>query len=103
MLSVVIPNWNGLRFLPTYLNALRHQTFRDFETIVVDNGSTDGSRERIAIEFPEVQIVPLETNRGFAPAVNAGIRAARGDTHTGGMSATCGATGSASICGAPST
>ena len=79
MFSVVIPNWNGLRFLPTYLNALRNQTYCDFETLVVDNGSTDGSRERIAKEFPEVRIVALETNRGFAPAVNAGIRAARGD------------------------
>lgn len=79
MFSVVIPNWNGLRFLPTYLNALRTQTFRDFETIVVDNGSIDGSRERIAQEFPEVRIVALGTNRGFAPAINEGIRAARGE------------------------
>ena len=78
MFSVVIPNWNGLRFLPTYLDALRQQTFHDFETIVVDNGSTDGSRERIAQDFPEVRIIALETNRGFAPAVNAGIHAARG-------------------------
>ena len=78
MFSVIIPNWNGLRFLPTYLNALRTQTYRDFETIVVDNGSTDGSRERIAQEFPEVRIVALKTNRGFAPAINEGIRAAHG-------------------------
>lgn len=79
MFSVIIPNWNGLRFLPICLNALRHQTYRDFETIIVDNGSTDGSREFIAREFPDVRIIALETNRGFAPAVNEGIRAARGD------------------------
>ena len=81
MFSVVIPNWNGLRLqlLPTCLNALRQQTFRNFETIVVDDCSTDGSREFIAKEFPEVRVVAQETNRGFAPAVNAGIRAARGD------------------------
>lgn len=79
MLSIVIPNWNGLRFLPTCLNALRHQTFSDFETLVVDNGSTDGSREFIAREFPETRVIALESNRGFAPAVNEGIRAARVD------------------------
>ncbi len=79
MLSVIIPNWNGIRFLPTCLGALRRQTFRDFETIVVDNGSTDGSRELIARDYSEVRVLPLESNRGFTPAVNAGIRAARGD------------------------
>lgn len=79
MFSVIIPNWNGLRFLPTCLNALRQQTFTDFEIIVVDNGSTDGSREFIAREFPATRVLALESNRGFAPAVNAGIRAARGD------------------------
>lgn len=90
MISVVIPNWNGVRLdlLPTCLNALRQQTFRDFEVIVVDNASTDGSREWLVREYPstslrtcpEVRIIPLETNRGFAPAVNIGIRAARGET-----------------------
>ncbi len=79
MFSVVIPNWNGLRLLPSCLNALRAQTFRDFETIVVDDGSTDGSREFLAREFPEVRVLVLETNRGFASAVNEGVRAARGD------------------------
>ncbi len=79
MMTVIIPNWNGLRLLPTCLNALRQQTYRDFETIVVDNGSTDGSRELIAREYAEARVVALDSNRGFAPAVNAGIRAARGD------------------------
>jgi GT2 family glycosyltransferase len=79
MFSTIIPNWNGMRFLPTCLNALRQQTHRDFETILVDNGSTDGSRELLAREFPEARVLALETNRGFAPAVNEGIRAARGD------------------------
>jgi GT2 family glycosyltransferase len=81
MFSVVIPNWNGVRLqlLPTCLNALRAQTYRDYETIVVDNGSTDDSREFLAREFPEVRLLALPTNRGFAPAVNAGMRAARGE------------------------
>ncbi len=81
MLSIIIPNWNGIRLnlLPACLNALRHQTFRGFETIVVDNCSTDDSYEFLAREFPEVRVIALDTNRGFAPAVNEGIRAARGD------------------------
>jgi GT2 family glycosyltransferase len=79
MFSVIVPNWNGLRFLPTCLNALRQQTFRDFEIIVVDDASTDDSRALLKNDFPETRVIALEQNRGFAHAVNAGIRAARGE------------------------
>src|SRR5574341_2011488 len=79
MISVIIPNWNGSQFLPTCLNALRQQTFRDFEIIVVDNGSTDGSRGLLARNYPEVRVIAFEKNRGFASAANEGIRAARGE------------------------
>ena len=81
MLSIIIPNWNGLRgnLLPTCLWALRTQTYRDFEAIVVDNHSTDGSQWFMGNTYPEVRVLALETNRGFAPAVNEGIRAARGN------------------------
>ena len=79
MLSVIIPNFNGLRLLPVCLNALRQQTFQNFETIVVDDASTDGSREFLAREYPEVRVLALEKNGGFARAVNEGIRAARGE------------------------
>ena len=41
-MSVIVVNWNGKHFLETCLTALRRQTFRDFEAILVDNGSTDG-------------------------------------------------------------
>ena len=81
MFSVIIPNWNGMRLnlLPTCLQALRRQTYRDFETIVVDDCSTDGSSWFVGHVYPEVRLIALEKNRGFAPAVNEGIRAARGD------------------------
>ncbi len=81
MFSIIIPNWNGVRLqlLPTCLNALRAQTYRDFEIIVVDDCSTDDSREFLAREFPDVRVVANEKNLGFAPSVNAGIRVARGD------------------------
>lgn len=71
--TVIIPNFNGLRFLGTCLDALRHQTFRDFEILVVDNGSSDGS-----VNWLKEQGIPvllLSENTGFAGAVNAGIRA----------------------------
>lgn len=80
MFSVIIPNYNGLRFLPTCLTALRNQTYRDFEIIVVDDASTDDSRALIQNNFPEAHLIHLEKNRGFACAANTGIRAARGDT-----------------------
>ncbi|MGQ9803500.1 MAG: glycosyltransferase family 2 protein [Anaerolineae bacterium] len=77
--TVVIPNWNGAAHLPTCLESLRRQTFRDFEVIVVDNGSTDESLALLARDYPEVQVLALGENRGFAGACNAGIRAARGE------------------------
>lgn len=76
--SVVIPTWNGAALLHPCLVSLRSQRFRDFEVIVVDNGSTDGTLEMLGREFPEVVSVALPENRGFAPAVNEGIRRASG-------------------------
>jgi GT2 family glycosyltransferase len=81
MFSVIIPNWNGmhLNLLPTCLGSLRRQILRDFETIVVDDGSTDDSPRFVGQVYPEVRLIALKKNGGFAAAVNAGIRAARGD------------------------
>src|SRR5829696_8209393 len=74
-LTVVIPNWNGERFLELCLGSLRDQSFRDFETILVDNGSTDGSLSFVRERFPWVKTIALGGNKGFAKAVNAGIKA----------------------------
>jgi GT2 family glycosyltransferase len=76
--SVVIPNWNGVEHLPTCLDSLRRQTLREVEITVVDNGSTDGSLQLLERRYPEVSVLALGENRGFAGACNAGIRAARG-------------------------
>jgi GT2 family glycosyltransferase len=73
--TVVVPNWNGETFLDLCLSSLRRQSFRDFETVVVDNGSSDGSVKLVERDFPEVRVVRLPENRGFSAAVNAGIRA----------------------------
>lgn len=76
--SVIIPNWNGLRLLRPCLDSLRRQTYRDFEIIVVDNASSDGSAQALAEEYPEVRVLALQRNLGYAGGCNAGIRAARG-------------------------
>ncbi len=76
--SVVIVNWNGRRFLPDCLDSLRAQTCTDFEVIVVDNGSRDGSVELLAASYPWVRVVSLDENTGFAGGNNAGFAIARG-------------------------
>ena len=78
LVSVIIPNWNGSVHLPTCLGSLRRQTYTRFETIVVDNGSQDGSLSLLAGDYPEVRTVALDRNEGFAGGVNAGIRSAGG-------------------------
>jgi GT2 family glycosyltransferase len=75
---VVIPNWNGEKLLPVCLNSLRRQTYRRLEVIVVDNGSGDGSLALLAQDYPEVQVIALAENRGYAGGINAGFRAAHG-------------------------
>ncbi len=76
--SVVIPNWNGCHHLRGCLDALQAQTFRDFEILVVDNASTDGSADWILRNQPTARLVERESNGGFAVAVNEGIRSSRG-------------------------
>ena len=75
--SVVIPNWNGARWLEPCLDALEAQTFRDFDVVVVDNGSTDASlatlERRRAAGSLALRIVALPQNVGFAAGMNAGI------------------------------
>jgi GT2 family glycosyltransferase len=78
-LSVVIPNWNGARFLPVCLEALRRQTYTPLEVIIVDNASTDGSPDVIKRDYAWVKLIELPTNTGFTGACNAGMRAAQGE------------------------
>jgi GT2 family glycosyltransferase len=76
--SVIIPTWNGCELLRAALGSLRLQTFSDFESVVVDNGSRDGTVAMLEAEFPDVVVVRFAENRGFAVAANAGVRASRG-------------------------
>lgn len=72
--TVIIPNYNGLKFMEDCLASLEKQTVRDFKLLVVDNGSTDGSVEWLRER--QIPTIFLPTNTGFSGAVNAGIRAA---------------------------
>ncbi len=78
LISIVIPNWNGKHFLADCLDSIRKQTHKSIETIIIDNGSHDGSVEFLKTNYPEVKLITYEVNTGFAPAVNAGIKAATG-------------------------
>jgi GT2 family glycosyltransferase len=77
--SVIIPNWNGQRFLPVCLEALRRQSYGAHEVILVDNASADDSVAYTRGAYPGVRVECLPRNVGFAGGVNAGIRAARGE------------------------
>ncbi len=75
--TVVIPNWNGKKYLKQCLDSLLSQKGEVPHIIVVDNGSTDGSVSYIKEEYPLVQLIEFQENHGFCKAVNAGITAAR--------------------------
>ena len=57
--SVIVPNWNGLRFIGMCLDSLKRSSFDDFEVIVVDNGSVDGSRELMEEKYPWIRLIKL--------------------------------------------
>ncbi len=72
--SVVIPNYNGKKFIEACLSALLLDAPKA-EILVVDNGSTDGSRELAEQRFPQIRLIALDQNYGFPRAVNEGIKA----------------------------
>lgn len=79
MTSVVIVNWNGKHYLPSCLMSLRKQLYQEFEIIMVDNGSSDGSVNFVRENFPEVKVIESSVNLGFAAGNNLGFQQARGE------------------------
>jgi len=78
-LSIIIVNYNTRELLRACLQSVLEQTREiAFEIIVIDNDSTDGSREMLRDAFPQVRVIHNENNRGFAAANNQGIRLATG-------------------------
>jgi GT2 family glycosyltransferase len=80
-ISVVIPTHNNAALLSECLQAVRRLDYpaAGLSVVVVDNGSTDRTREMLARRFASVQVVPLEANMGFAAACNKGAQAASGE------------------------
>jgi GT2 family glycosyltransferase len=78
-ISFIIINWNTRQLLLDCIASI-YRTVRHarFEVLVVDNGSTDGSAEAVAREFPDVAVIANERNEGFARANNRAIRVMRG-------------------------
>jgi GT2 family glycosyltransferase len=70
--SVVIVNYNGYKWLKLFMPLLRETQYPDFEIIVVDNASTDESVQYLKENFPNIQIVMLRENKGFAEGANLG-------------------------------
>lgn len=77
LVSLIIPSWNGKERLIKCLEAVNRQTFRDFTTVVVINGSQDGTLEVLS-EWAQIQCIFNAKNVGFAAAVNQGILASEG-------------------------
>src|SRR6478609_3802149 len=79
-LSILLVNWNTramtLECLASVIAETRHT---DYEIIVVDNGSSDGSAEAIARAFPQVRLIEAGENPGFARATNLQAQEAHGD------------------------
>ena len=72
--TVVIPNYNGIKYIEDCLSSLKKSSV-ELKIIVVDNGSSDGSRQLVEEKFPEVRLICFEENTGFCKAVNTGIMA----------------------------
>jgi GT2 family glycosyltransferase len=77
-LSIIVPTLNGMRWLPTLMSALAAQTLRDFEVIVVDDGSTDATVAWLENNHPSVRLLVNRQNQGFVASCNMGADVARG-------------------------
>ena len=70
--SIIIPNYNGLRFMKDCLNSLAKQTYKDYKLLIVDNGSSDGSKEYF--KENNIDFIDLDTNLGFAGGCNEALK-----------------------------
>ncbi len=79
LLSVVLPVYNGEKYLPNAIDSILNQSFRDFELIIVDDGSTDRTKDIIA-SYTDQRIIRIINNKneGIVHSRNAGLRLARG-------------------------
>ena len=79
LISIVIVNFNGYKHLQDLLWSLIQQTYCHLEIIIVDNRSTDNSCHWLKLHYPQIRLLELEKNTGFAAGVNTGIHASKGE------------------------
>jgi glycosyltransferase involved in cell wall biosynthesis len=77
--SIIVPTYNRQRILRRCLKAVTSQEYPDYEVIVVDDASGDGTREMVEREYPDVRYFQQKTNQGPAAARNRGIQEAHGE------------------------
>lgn len=75
--SVVILNWNGKEHLKECLDSLLKQSYKNFEILFMDNGSTDDSVSFVKKNYPNVKVIENKSNLGFAEGNNVGMRTAK--------------------------
>ncbi|WP_054742710.1 glycosyltransferase family 2 protein [Cellulosilyticum ruminicola] len=78
MITIVIPNYNGNNYLKQCIDSIYTQTYNDYELIIIDNASTDGSYEWVK-QYNDINYKRLDRNYGFSRAVNEGIKLAKGE------------------------
>ena len=79
VVSIIVISWDSIEFLGECLKSVREQTYQDWELIVVDNGSEDGSADLVREKFPEARLIANSQNLGFSRAGNLGLRDSRGE------------------------
>jgi len=78
-ISIIIVNWNAGDYLKGCIESLQNQSYKDFEIILVDNASSDGSTDFVEKNFPNVRIIRNKKNLGFAEGNNIGILNSKSD------------------------
>lgn len=76
--SIIILNFNGLDFIKPCLSTIRKQSYKNFETILADNNSTDGSVKYVKRHFPEIKIIQNKKNLGFPRGNNEAVKKTKG-------------------------
>lgn len=77
--SIIIPNYNGAKYIKECIDSVYNQTYKDYELIVVDNASRDDSNKIIEENYPQIKLIKNSINTGFSIAVNQGIKTAKGE------------------------
>ena len=73
LVSIIIPHWNGIDVLSECLDSLKQTDYPNFEIIVVDNASTDGSGDWINDHHPRIKLIKNDQNYGYSGGCNRGM------------------------------